>query len=110
MQTQSFLKQATALAGLSPLFTLCVWAFILVQPAKNFHDQGGMAITFIYFPITLVVWLLAASFSVTRLAVGLVRRQASLPPGRKDVFVSATLVIGIILAGLPLAVGTLCLR
>ena len=40
------------------LFTLGVWAWILTRPAGTFHDQGGMLITFFYFPATFGGWML----------------------------------------------------
>src|SRR4051794_26131366 len=42
---------------LSVGLTLSVWAYIFVQaPGGGFANQGGMLITFILFPLTLLVW------------------------------------------------------
>lgn len=56
-------------AWASPLFTLAVWAWMLTRPAGTFHDQGGMAILLVYFPLTFIVWLyctLTTSFLIRR--------------------------------------------
>jgi hypothetical protein len=60
MTTPTLAKAAVTLAGASVVFTLCVWAWILSRPAGTFHDQGGLAITIIYFPVTFMVWLFCA--------------------------------------------------
>ena len=51
--------KAALVPGLSSVgLTLCVWVFIAYGELRGaFHDQGGMAITFILFPLTFLGWL-----------------------------------------------------
>ena len=46
-----------ALALVSLALTLSLWAWIWSQPPSAFHDQGGLAITLIYFPIAGLGWV-----------------------------------------------------
>jgi hypothetical protein len=50
------MKLAVITMSGSILFSLGMLAWIRSQPAAAFHDQGGMAITLIYFPATFLVW------------------------------------------------------
>ena len=57
--------QITLIFALTSLaFTLGVWTWMLTRPAGTFHDQGGMAITIVYFPTTFVVWLVCVLLSL----------------------------------------------
>ena len=69
MTAERLMKTGVVRAWASPLFTLGVWAWMLTRPAGTFHDQGGMTILLIYFPLTFIVWLygtLTTSFLIHR--------------------------------------------
>lgn len=69
MTAERLMKTGVVRTWASPLFTLGVWAWMLTRPAGTFHDQGGMAILLIYFPLTFIVWLygtLTTSFLIYR--------------------------------------------
>jgi hypothetical protein len=93
----------TLLLG-SIVFTLSVWAWIFTRPAGTFHDQGGLAITLIYFPTTFVVWLLCG------LIASALRRRRTAGESEADVAGvgnSRRLVFGLVALGLLLSIGTL---
>lgn len=75
MTAERLLKIGVVRAWASPLFTLAVWAWMLTRPAGTFHDQGGMAILLMYFPITFIVWLYC-----TLTTALLVRRAKKIQP------------------------------
>lgn len=56
-------QRAVLIAAGSIVFTLLVWVWILSRPEGTFHDQGGLAITLIYFPATFSVWLICSLLS-----------------------------------------------
>ena len=90
----------------SIIFTLIVWVWMLTRPAGAFHDQGGMAITFIYFPATFGVWLYCCLTSV----LFLVRRTkgGTEAEGAQGPAVGWR-TLGLIVLGLLLSVGTLAI-
>jgi hypothetical protein len=51
---------ALGLSIASLTLTLGVWVWIWTRPAGTFNDQGGLAITLIYFPLALVGWAACA--------------------------------------------------
>ena len=69
MTAERLMKIGVVRAWASPVFTLGAWAWMLTRPAGTFHDQGGMSILLIYFPLTFIVWLyctLTTSFLIHR--------------------------------------------
>jgi hypothetical protein len=88
----------------SIVFTLGVWAWILTRPEGTFHDQGGLAITLLYFPSTFAAWLLCGLISVA------LRRRRPEGEAEADVARFGKLrrrVYGLIALGLLLSIGTL---
>ena len=86
---------------LSVGLTLGVWAYIFVRtPEGAFHNQGGMLITFILFPLTFLVWAIAGSGAI--ILGGQALKAETTSEGR------AAAVAGIILGvlGLLLSLGT----
>jgi len=100
MDTKSLRNSAVIRAVGSILFTLTVWVWMLTRSSGTFHDQGGMAITFIYFPATFVVWLYCGLTAV----VSLLRSTEGTPVRHLR-----WKVVGLIALGLLLSIGTLCL-
>ena len=100
MNTQSSKKPAVIRAIGSILFTLVVWVWMLTRSAGTFHDQGGMAITFLYFPATFIVWLYCGLTAVMCL---LRSTEAEGAP----VWRLRWKVVGLIALGLLLSFGTL---
>ena len=103
--TQAQIAASLAFASIGSSF--CVWAWVLTRPEEMFHDQGGLAITLIYFPATFCVWLLC-----TVLSAWLIYRRKGVvsefdTPTSKT-FRRATL--GLITLGFCVSVGTLFLR
>jgi hypothetical protein len=97
-------QTAVTIAAGSIVFTLGVWAWMLTRPPGTFHDQGGLAITLVYFPATFVVWLLCGLT-----AVALRRRRTE---GASDVDAARVgklrrVGFGVIALGLLLSIGTL---
>ncbi|MFM7133490.1 MAG: hypothetical protein ACKO0W_04145 [Planctomycetota bacterium] len=104
MTAQASARTAVTIALGSIAFTLTVWAWMLTRPAGTFHDQGGLAITFLYFPATFVVWSLCGLTSVA-----LHRRSTE---GESLVVADRVgdlrrVVHGLIALGLLLSIGTL---
>ena len=92
------------IALVSIVFTLCVWTWIIIQPAGTFHDQGGLRITFVYFPVTFLVWLACwITGIVLRQLTSSVKSEALIPssPARQGLFHV------LVALGLLLSVGTL---
>ncbi len=51
---------------LSVSLTLGVWAYIFSRaPQGAFHDQGGMLITLILFPLTFLGWVVGGGGAIT---------------------------------------------
>ncbi|MBX3745987.1 MAG: hypothetical protein KF833_11830 [Verrucomicrobiae bacterium] len=42
---------------------LLAWAWVITRPPGTFNDQGGMVITFLILPLTLVAWLVGGPFA-----------------------------------------------
>ena len=104
MPAQSLIKPAMIRAFGSILFTLMVWAWMLTRSEGTFHDQGGMAITFVYFPATLVVWLYCSLTAlVSLLRSNKKESEAEGNPVRRLCWK----VVGLIALGLLLSIGTL---
>tara|TARA_Y100000385_G_C12740089_1_gene486428 strand:- start:152 stop:457 length:306 start_codon:yes stop_codon:yes gene_type:complete len=101
MRTVAFLQLV------SIFFTASIWFWIISRPENYFHDQGGMAITIVYFPVTFCVWFLFAfvplSFSFYRLNSS---RRTDVPFA-KDVLLANFLLV---VVGVFLSIGTLFLR
>lgn len=104
MTTRTLPRTAVTIALGSIVFTLIVWGWMLTRPAGTFHDQGGLAITLIYFPATFVVWILCGLTSVA------LRRRRTEGEPEADVARLGNLrrlVWGLIALGLLLSIGTL---
>ena len=56
-------RRAVLLALLSPALNLGVLLWLARWPRGTFHDQGGLQLTFFWFPVTLAVWILSALLS-----------------------------------------------
>jgi hypothetical protein len=56
-------RAAILFALLSPVFNICVLVWMSSRPPQYFHDQGGLRVLFLYFPLTLGVWLISALLS-----------------------------------------------
>jgi membrane-bound ClpP family serine protease len=86
---------------LSVGLTLGVWAYIFVRaPQGAFHNQGGMLITFILFPLTFLGWAIAG---VGAIILGRRTLRAEATSGRRAVAV-AGIILGVL--GLLLSLGT----
>ena len=102
MTTRALSQTAAAIAAADIVFTLCVWAWIFSRPAGTFHDQGGLAITMIYFPATFCAWL------VSTLASVVLSRRKSGDWAEADASRRLRQVrFGLVSLGLLLAIGTL---
>ena len=94
-----------ALGGASIALTLAVWVFIFTRPRGSFHDQGGMFITLILFPVTAAGWLV---FGLPAVLLG--ERAWTLAAGDREARELGLVGIGAgALAGL-LSLGTCVLR
>ena len=84
----------------SIVLTLAIWGWIWTRPPGSFHDQGGMMISIIYFPLALLGWLV---FGLPALILGLRGTPSTDGSGRRKnalgVWASALALL--------LAVGTL---
>lgn len=61
-----------ALTAASWALIVLVWGWVLTRPAGAFSDQGGMAITFLVLPLTLLCWLVGGP-----VALGVAHRARS---------------------------------
>lgn len=61
---------APLLGLMSILVTLAIWAWVLTRPEGTFHDQGGLEISLIYFPLALLGWVI---LGLPAFVIGLVR-------------------------------------
>jgi hypothetical protein len=100
-------RTAASLALATVIFSVCVWVWILSQPEGTFHDQGGLAITLIYFPATFCVWLVCGLLSAGVIGWGKIDTAEGNEAIRKR-FRLAT--IGLFVVGFCLSAGTLFLR
>src|SRR5262245_48203555 len=101
---RDLVQTATFIAAANIAFTLCVWAWIFSLPEGTFHDQGGLAISLIYFPATFCVWLSCALASIALLC----RKSADLSEAEASrVKTQRRVTLGLVALGLFLAIGTL---
>ena len=91
---------AVCLVVISPVLTLTLWAWMLTRPAGTFNDQGGMLVSFIYFPAALLGWLLCGIPGM----VLAIRSRRHMDASHKKL---AGATIGLSIVGLLLAVATL---
>jgi len=81
-----------------------VWAYIVrtsLRDAQAFHDQGGMFISFILFPLAMLVWLACAVPAIVLLAGGLARSN-----GRSGAMAWRVVAASLSALGMLLALGT----
>ncbi len=45
------------LSAIAWLVVILTWGWVLSRPHGTFHDQGGLALTFIVLPLTLGAWV-----------------------------------------------------
>jgi hypothetical protein len=89
-----------ALGLVSVCLTLAVWAYIIFGEKRgDFHDQGGMVITFMLFPLTFLGWVVGG---IGAIVFGTWATRAEGDEGR----VSATVGIVLGVLGLLLSLGT----
>lgn len=100
-------RTAASLALATIIFSVCVWVWILSQPEGTFHDQGGLAITLIYFPATFCVWSVCGLLSAVVICWGKID-SAEGNDATSKTFRLAT--IGLFVVGFCLSAGTLFLR
>ena len=84
--------------------TLGIWAWIFTRPPGTFHDQGGLAITIMYFPCAFLGWALAAAIADWLMTQAKRRATESELPG---IIRGRRLLLLLMFIGLLLAVGTL---
>jgi hypothetical protein len=84
--------------------TLGIWANIFSQPPGTFHDQGGLVITFMYFPCAFLGWAFAAAVASWLMAEAKRRVTES---ERPRVIRARRFLVLLIFIGFLLAVGTL---
>ena len=84
----------------SIVLTLAIWGWIWTRPPGAFHDQGGMMISFTYFPLALLAWLV---FGLPALVLGLRGSPRTEGPGRR----ANALGVWTSVLALLLAIGTL---
>jgi hypothetical protein len=84
--------------------TLGIWVWIFTRPPGTFHDQGGLAITFLYFPCAFFGWAFAALLAAWLLAE--TKRKAT-EFERPRITRARWLLLLLIFIGFLLAVGTL---
>jgi hypothetical protein len=77
----------------SIFFTLAVWAWVLTRPPGTFHDQGGMQISFLYFPLTLLIWFIA---NLAALVLMILRRREL--PGTSWLITTCLSLLGLLLS------------
>ncbi len=68
------------LAMIAWIVIILTWAWVLTRPSGSFHDQGGLALTIIIFPLTLGAWFVGGPVA---LALG-GRAIKRLGPGEAD--------------------------
>ena len=68
------------------------WAWVLTRRPEEFHDQGGMLLTFVVFPLTLLLWVVGGPMAFVR---GWSSRWQILSPG-----VERWVLLGLILSGI----------
>ncbi len=107
MTTFARTRVAVGFASASLVFSACMWAWVLSRPEGTFHDQGGLAITLIYFPATFCTWLVCAMLSAGLLFVDEGRPMGVGIMQRRRL---RWLTLGLVALGLCLSVGTLILR
>lgn len=100
-------RVAVGFASASLVFSACTWAWVLCRPEETFHDQGGLAITLIYFPATFCTWLVCAMLSAGLLFLG---NSRSMGVGIMQRRRLRWIALGLVALGLCLSVGTLILR
>ena len=61
--TASGATLSLALTGAAWATILLSWAWVFTRPPGTFNDQGGMVITFLILPLTLVGWLVGGPFA-----------------------------------------------
>jgi len=107
MTTFARTRGAAFIAVASLVFSACMWAWVLSRPEGTFHDQGGLAITLIYFPATFCTWLVCAMLSAGLLFLG---KSRPMGVGIMQIRRLRWLTLGLVALGLCLSAGTLILR
>ena len=100
-------RTAAFLASVSVFFSVCIGAWILSRPETTFHDQGGLTITFIYFPSTFCIWFLCA---LLPLAFRSYKLNCSPPDDVTRIKNLRWTTMGLVTIGFFLSIGTLFLR
>ena len=86
------IRVAFALVCGSLLVTTAVWMWMLSRPHGTFNDQGGMLISFILFPATMLGWALLAVPSGV-IAIWLIWRG-----GAQDRFIASLILLMVVFA------------
>ena len=107
MTTLTSTRTAAFLASVSVFFSVCIGAWILSRPERTFHDQGGLTITFIYFPSTFCIWFLCA---LLPLAFSCYKLNYSPPGDVSRIKKLHRATVGLVISGFFLSIGTLFLR
>ena len=103
---------ASPVLGLcSLMLTFALWGWIWTRPPGTFNDQGGLAITLIYFPSALLGWLV---FGLPGLVLGVRglsrqwRQEAGTDARGREIGSITWSLLGIVLSsvGLLVAIGT----
>ena len=100
MKTSPRMALSPTLGLCSIVLTLTIWGWIWTRPPGTFHDQGGMMISLIYFPLALLAWLV---FGLPALVLGLRGSPRTEGPGRR----ANALGVWTSVLALLLAIGTL---